>query len=133
MKFFVTLFLAASISSCATLVNSDRQMVQFRGGQEQGVTKVSTPDGTFEVENGSGSFMMTRSKSNIPIKIMCPNGESKNDIVETRFDWIKGGLGNILTYGWGWFIDPFVDDAYVISDVSLMGKCRDESKAAVAH
>lgn len=133
MKLIATFLLVASFSSCATLFNADRQMVQFRGGQEKGVTKVSTPDGTFEVENGSGSFMMTRSKSNIPIKIMCPNGEAKNDIIETRFDWLKGGLGNVLTYGWGWLVDPFADDAYVISDVSLMGKCKDESKAAVAH
>jgi hypothetical protein len=89
VKLIATFLLVASFSSCATLFNADRQMVQFRGGQEKGVTKVSTPDGTFEVENGSGSFMMTRSKSNIPIKIMCPNGEAKNDIIETRFDWLK--------------------------------------------
>jgi hypothetical protein len=129
----IVLLISGSISGCATLVNSDRQLVRFKGGLEKGVTKVSTPDGTFEVENGSGSFMMTRTKADIPIKIMCPNGETRNDIVETRFDWLKGGVGNIFNYGWGWFVDPFVDDAYNISSVSLMGKCKDETKAAVAN
>lgn len=132
-RILTIIFVFASTTGCATLVNADRQLVQFKGGTEKGVTKVSTPDGTFEVENGSGSFMMTRTKANIPIKIMCPNGDVKNDIVETKFDWLKGGIGNIVTYGCGWFVDPFVDDAYIISDVSLMGKCKDEPKAAVAH
>jgi hypothetical protein len=108
--------------------------VFFKGGQDNAVTKVQTPDGTFEVENGTGSFMMTRSRSNIPIKIMCANGESKSDILETRFDWLPGFFGNILlTSGWGLFVDPFMPDAYVIPDVSLMSKCKDTSAGAVAH
>jgi hypothetical protein len=132
-RILMAFYVFVSASGCATLVNSNRQLVFFKGGNEKGVTKVSTPDGTFDVENGSGSFMMTRTKGNIPIRIMCPNGYTKNDIVETKFDWIKGGFGNVLTGGYGWFVDPFVDNAYNISDVSLMGKCKDEPKAAVAH
>jgi hypothetical protein len=124
----------ALLTGCATLVNQERQLVFFKGGQENTVTKVQTPDGTFDVENGSGSFMMTRSRSDIPIKIMCANGDTKSDIIQTRFDWLLGGLGNlVLTSGWGWLIDPFMPDAYLIPDISLMGKCRNDSQKAVAH
>jgi hypothetical protein len=130
---FTICALLTLLSSCATLINQERQLVFFKGGQDKVVTKVQTPDGTFEVENGTGSFMMTRSRSNIPIKIMCANGESKSDILETRFDWLPGFFGNILFTGWGLFVDPFMPDAYVIPDVSLMGKCKDTSAGAVAH
>ena len=135
MRMIFTVFaLLAMLSGCATLINQERQLVFFKGGQDNAVTKVQTPDGTFEVENGTGSFMMTRSRSNIPIKIMCANGESKSDILETRFDWPLGFFGNILlTSGWGLFVDPFMPDAYVIPNVSLMGKCKDTSAGAVAH
>lgn len=83
---FTVCALLAMLSGCATLINQERQLVFFKGGQDKVVTKVQTPDGTFDVENGTGSFMMTRSRSNIPIKIMCANGETKSDILETRFD-----------------------------------------------
>jgi hypothetical protein len=131
---FLICITAALITGCATLVNQERQLVFFKGGQENTVTKVQTPDGTFDVENGSGSFMMTRSRSDIPIKIMCSNGDTKSDIIQTRFDWLLGGVANlVLTSGWGWFVDPFMPDAYIIPDVSLMGKCKTDSAKAVAH
>lgn len=126
--------LMAIFSGCATLINQERQLVFFKGGQENTVTKVQTPDGTFDIENGTGSFMMTRSRSNIPIKIMCANGETKTDILETRFDWLPGLVGNIIFTGWaGLIIDPLMPDAYVIPDVSLMGKCKDASAGAMTH
>lgn len=131
---FTVCALLAMLSGCATLINQERQLVFFKGGQDKVVTKVQTPDGTFDVENGTGSFMMTRSRSNIPIKIMCANGETKSDILETRFDWLPGLFGNVLlTSGWGLLIDPFMADAYTIPDVSLMDKCKGTSAGAVAH
>ena len=133
IKILLTLVIAVLINGCATLVNQERQLVFFKGGQEKAMTKVQTPDGTFDIENGSGSFMMTRSRSDIPIKIMCSNGETKSEIIQTRFDWLLGGAGNLLLSGWGWLIDPFMPDAYIIPDVSLMGKCKDTPTAAVAH
>lgn len=121
-------------TGCATLVNQERQLVFFKGGQENALTKVQTPDGTFDIENGSGSFMMTRSRSDIPIKIICSNGDTKSDIIQTRFDWLMGGVGNfLLTSGWGWFVDPFMPDAYIIPDISLMGKCKSDPAKAFAH
>lgn len=119
-------------TGCATLVNGERQQVFFRGGPEKGVTKVQTPDGTFEVENGSGSYLMTRSRANIPMKVTCPDGSVKSSVIETRFDWLLGGAGNILNGGWGWIVDPFVGDAYNIENVSLSTYCGAKSDP-VAH
>lgn len=118
------------LTGCATIVNGERQQVFFRGGPEKGVTKVQTPDGTFDIENGSGAYMMTRSKSDIPLKVTCPDGQTKGGVVETGFHWGWGGLGNILNGGWGWFIDPFMSNAYVIDDVSLMAYCSRTPQAA---
>ena len=134
MRTFTLILCLMVVTGCATIVNGERQQVFFRGGPEAGVTKVFTPDGTFDVENGAGAFMMTRSKSDIPIKVACPNGAgTKNGIIETRFDWAWGGAGNILNYGIGWFVDPFTSDSYVIKDVSLASFCSGSVPAANAH
>ncbi|MFN8370502.1 MAG: hypothetical protein U0T83_07765 [Bacteriovoracaceae bacterium] len=42
-------------SNCAMMVNA-RQQIQVNGGLEGKVVKLKTPDGTFEVDNGSTSF-----------------------------------------------------------------------------
>jgi hypothetical protein len=111
-------------SSCAIIVKSNRQQVFFRGGPDNGVTKVNSPDGTFEVENGQGTYLMTRSKSDIPIKVTCPNGKSKSGIIETRFDWLAGGLGNWWTYFIGSVFDATNDKGYDIEKVSLSHYCN---------
>lgn len=125
MRSFGLILLSVFLStSCATLLNGERQQVFFKGGPEKGVTKVRTPDGTFELENGAGAYMLTRSKSNIPMKIECPDGKVKNGIIDTEFDWLKGGFGNILNGGWGWLIDPFMRESYNIKNPSLMDYCK---------
>ena len=112
------------LSSCAMIVKDSRQQVFFKGGVENGVTKVSTPDGTFEIENGAGAYLMTRSKPNIPLKITCPDGSKKNAQAETRFDWIAGGLGNIWNYFIGSIFDAMSDKSYNIDDISLQNYCK---------
>ena len=123
-KILLTIFLASGLcQSCATLVHGERQKVVFSGGPESGTTKVLTQDGAFYAEHGAGSFMMTRSKSDHSVVILCPDGSRKQGIVTTRFDWIFGGAGNALTLGWGWLVDPFMDRAYNIDHVNLGKYC----------
>jgi hypothetical protein len=124
-----TLLLVAT-TNCATMFKSDRQTVYFRGGPEKGITKVQTPDGTFEIQDGSGSYLMTRSKSDIPLRVTCPDGSQKTGVVETRFDWLVGGFLNVLNYGLGWVVDPFNGSSYDIADISLMEYCK---HGVVAH
>lgn len=112
-----------SLASCASMFNGSRQQVQFRGGVEKGITKVSSPDGTFEVENGQGSFMMTRTKSNIPLKITCPDGSKKSSTVDTTYDWATGWL-NLFNYGFGFIEAATSDSAYKVNDVNLYNACK---------
>ena len=114
-----------NFSSCAVMMNGSQQRIFISGGPSDGITKVRTPDGTFDIENGSGSIMLTRSRSDIPVKITCPNGASKQGIIPTHFDWLKGGAGNIFNAGIGWFVDPFTEDAFVIKNLSLIDFCKE--------
>ncbi len=114
------------------IAKNSRQQVVFKGGPEEGITKVVTLDGTFDIENGSGSYLMTRSKADIPIKVICPNGSKKSGIIETNFDWLAGGLGNWWTYFIGTGFDAFSDKAYNIGDVSLSSYCSSTSAEVVA-
>jgi len=112
------------------MFKSERQQVFINGGPETGVTKLQTPDGTFELENGRGAIMLTRTKSDIPLKVVCPSGDSKQIILETRYDWLVGGVLNVLNYGIGWIIDPFNGSSYIIDDnVTLMSQCKTENLA----
>ncbi len=110
------------MAGCATMFKSSRQNVFFNGGPAEGITYVQTPDGKFELEGGSGSYLMTRSRDNIPITVTCPGQKSRPVIIETRFDWLVGGALNFFTYGIGWFIDPFSEKAYDIPSTVPLGQ-----------
>jgi hypothetical protein len=122
------LILIISLSTgCATVFKSARQQVFFQGAPSSGTTIVQSPDGKFEIEGGSGSYLMTRTHADIPIAVTCP-GESKPKqmIVETKFDWLVAGAGNLVTYGLGWFVDPFNDKSYDIPKIIQLGQhCPD--------
>jgi hypothetical protein len=74
------------------IMNGSKQRIFVKGGPESGVTKVKTPDGTFEIENGSGSIMLSRTRSDIPVTVTCPSGKKKTGQIRTQFDWLKGWL-----------------------------------------
>lgn len=132
MKNLIALSLTLSISSCAIIAKNNRQQVAFRGGPEKGITKVISPDGTHDIENGSGSYLLTRSKADIPIKVICPNGDTKSGIVSTNFDWLAGGLGNWWTYFIGTGFDAFSDKAYNIEDISLASYCPESIRESAS-
>ena len=123
------ILLSVLVSSCATIINSSRQIVFFKGATENGITKVKTPDGTFEIENGTASYLMTRSKADIPIMVYCPDGKKKSGIIMTEFDWPLGGAANLIwTYGipFAATIDVMSNKAYNIPDISLSFYCEEE-------
>lgn len=72
---------------------------------------------------------MTRSKADIPIKVTCPNGESRHGIVETQFDILVAGVLNALFWP-AWFYDPFQAKAYDIPDIQLGRYCSDKTGEA---
>lgn len=96
---------------CATILKSDRQLVDFTGGHPQD-TKIQVPDGSFELKNGEGSFMISRSKNNIPIQISCAGQKNETAIV-THFDPLAGVFGNLIFGGIiGLAIDASGNKAY---------------------
>lgn len=133
IRFICLLALVGIASGCATLVNGDRQLVNFKGGPEQGTTKVIAPDGTFDLVNGTGAFMVTRSKSDIPVRVICPDGSTKNAIIYTRWSWLPGVFGNLANGGWGWLIDPFTNQAYEVEDFTLAEHCPQRGSEGIAH
>lgn len=133
MRWMVLLFLCFATEGCATLVNGERQMVFFKDGPVDGTTKVISPDGTFELQSGTGFYMLTRSRSDIPIRIVCPDGKASSGLLATRWSWLPGVFGNLLNGGWGWLIDPFTNQAYDIEDFSVASHCSVEPGSNVAH
>lgn len=124
MKNFILVASIFMFCSCAMIVKSNRQTVYFKGGPDKGLTKVQTPDGTYEIDGGQASYLLTRSKADIPIKVTCPDGSTKPGVVQTKFDWVAGGLGNWWTYFIGSIFDAISDKGYDIEDVSLMSYCK---------
>lgn len=122
MKLIITIAVLMLLSSCASLFKDSRQQVFFRGGPS-GITTVNTPDGKFEIDGGSGAYLMTRSKSDIPITVKCPNGKTTQAIIETKFDFLVGGVANIIFWP-ALFYDPFQGKAYNIPDITLNTYCN---------
>lgn len=122
-----TLTLCFLMTSCAMMMNGSKQQVFIKGGPENGIVKLKTPDGTFEIDGGSDSIMLSRTRSDIPIKVVCPDGKKKSGTIQTRFDWVKGGLLNVFNGGFGWIVDPFTNNAFLIENLSLMNYCKPKS------
>lgn len=120
----------AITTSCATIFNNDRQLVYIKGGPENGITTLSTPDGTYNVENGQGAFMMSRQRADIPVRVTCPDGTKKSLIVATSYDWGTGWL-NIFNYGVGFFEAIMYDRAYDIDNITLYDACHQTNTAAI--
>lgn len=119
-------------SSCAILVKDDRQMVRFKGAPEEGLTKVITPDGTFDIENGQASYLLTRSRSDVPLTILCPDGSREQSVASTKFDMLAGGVGAFLMWPViGNIIDATSNKAYDYPEISLYGKCNSKQKVPV--
>lgn len=112
MKHTLLCLALLATSGCATIVKSERQSVILTGGQENGPTKVRLPDGNYDLSDGRGTILVTRSKEDIPIEVTC-NGVTKKGVLPTHFDWAWGGAGNLVFGGIpGWIIDPLNSKGY---------------------
>lgn len=127
MRSLLILASVFGLAGCATIVKSDRQSVQFTGGLENGQTKVRLPDGNFDLTNGSGLIVVTRSKDDIPIEVTC-NGVAKKGVLPTRYDIGWAGAGNLIFGGIpGWIIDAINPKGYnVVSPYSVHDLCEDK-------
>lgn len=85
-------------SGCATIVKSEKIPVRFVGGLPTGDTQVNLPDGQYTLKNGQTTVLVSRSKTDIPITVTC-NNETRDGIIQTKFDAVAGVLGNIVFGG----------------------------------
>ncbi len=123
-KFVVYSLLFALLSSCAAMFNKSNQYVRFVNAPVKGTTKVFTPYGKISLKDGeSNAVFMTRSRQDVPISIKCPNGKVEKTEMKTKFDFLVGGVVNILNLPIGWLIDPFVDKAYIYEDFNVGAFC----------
>lgn len=122
------LLLSLLMCSCASIVKSDRQSVQFVGGPEGEIAKIQLPDGKHDLD-GMGTIVVTRSKSDIPIKVTC-NGVTSEGIIKTKYDIVFSGLGNLIFGGIiGWVVDATNDKGYnVTSPYNVSNLCADKQK-----
>ncbi len=119
MKLINLLSIAVLFQSCAMIFRDNRQQVSFKNGSDENVTVISSPDGKIEIEGGSGVFMMTRTKSDIQIKVKCKEGDKvKQQIIQTKFDGLST-IGDVLIFWPAIFVDPFQDKFYNIPEINL--------------
>ena len=127
MKRLLFAAFALSLSSCATIVKSDRQSVTLTGVPEATTAKVNLPDGSFEVRGGSSTILVTRSKDDIPIEVTC-NGVVQKGLLPTHYDVGWAGLGNLVFGGIpGWIIDGVNPKGYnPQTPFSIQSMCADK-------
>jgi hypothetical protein len=131
MRLILIALTSLALTGCATFFKSSRQQVFFNGGSSDGVTTVQTPDGKFELDGGTGSYLMTRTKSDVPITVTCPGAKSKTGIVETKFDWLVAGGANLLFWP-ALFVDPWNDKAYDLPPTIQLGQYCNGADRAVS-
>ena len=70
---------------------------------------------------------MTRTKSDIPIKVTCPDGKTTQTMVNTKFDFLVAGVANVIFWP-AWLYDTWQDKAFNIPEISLTPYCKENSK-----
>lgn len=111
MNYILLLAFALFQFSCATIIKSEGQMVEFFGGDPQG-TEVKVQNMTYNLQNGSGSFYIRRAKQNIPIQVTCA-GQTNDSAIVTSYDAVAGVFGNLIFGGIiGMAIDANSDKTY---------------------
>lgn len=111
MKYSLLLAFALFQFSCATIIKSEGQMVEFFGGDPQG-TQVKVQNMTYNLQNGGGEFYIRRAKQNIPIQVTCA-GETNDSAIVTSYDALAGVFGNLVFGGIiGMAIDAGSDKTY---------------------
>lgn len=120
----IIIFISIFFTGCASIVKSRQQEVNFTS-ISPGKIQVKTPDGNITISQGSSSLPMNRSQQDIPVQIICPNGQSNIGTLKTHFDWAWGILGNLVSFQIiGWIVDPVSDKAYNIDDMNVSKYCN---------
>lgn len=134
IQYVVALTAVVLTTSCATIVKSEKIPVRFVGGLSSGDTQMNLPDGQYNLKNGQTTVLVSRSKTDIPITVTC-NNETRDGIIQTKFDAMAGILGNIVFGGLiGMGIDSFNNKTYDPPEVfNLSPLCANPQKMNTAE
>jgi hypothetical protein len=129
MKKIGVLITSMLLSSCATMFNQEDQKVTFINAPHRGETQVSTPKGLVTLYDGQPKYLvMKRSRKNLPITVTCPDRSVVSGDVVTEFDYLVGGVVNILNLPVGWIVDAFSDKAFIYNNVDISRYCDGQGK-----
>ncbi len=126
MKLFYLLLSFLLLSGCATIVSGKSEMVTFVNAPESGAT-VQTPTGNHKLRGSSGTFMLLKSRPNVPIQVTC-NNKRQHGVLQTGAN-TAFILGNFVSWGIiGWLIDGFGSSGYNYQQpVNLSYYCTQEN------
>jgi len=128
MKKTLILFQCLFCVGCASIINTDNELVSIKGLSEEGTH--------FFISGGEGKVILPRSRTDYNATIICPDGKEIVIPIESSFDMVKGLylpiLYTISSFGWGILqafpssvIDYYSDNAYSVNEIVLPDSCVD--------
>ena len=140
IPFVVLLMSMVFFIGCASISNTDNELVSIKGLREEGSHYFISPYGRTEIAgsnviNGEGKVFLPRSRADYNVTIICPDSKEIVVTIESSFDMIKGFYLPLLltfsTYGWSIgitlpssLIDYFSDNAYSVNEIVLPVTCN---------
>ena len=141
MKNIFILIMCYFCLGCASIVNSEMELVSIKGLSSEGTHFFISPNGRTEivgsnVVGGKGKVFLPRSRTDYNATIICPDGKKVVTPIEPSFDMGKGIYLPIIyavaSVGWGIFqalpsslIDYYSDSAYSVNEIVLPVDCVD--------
>jgi len=141
MKKTLIFFQCLFCVGCASIINTDNELVSIKGLSEEGTHFFISPYGRTEISGsnvigGEGKVILPRSRTDYNATIICPDGKEIVFPIESSFDMVKGLylpiLYTISSFGWGILqafpssvIDYYSDNAYSVNEIVLPDSCVD--------
>ncbi len=144
MKNIFILILCFFCLGCASIVNSELELVSIKGLSSEGTHFFFSPNGRTEivgsnVVEGEGKVLLPRSRTGYNTTIICPDGKKIVIPIEPSFDMGKGIylpiIYTVVSLGWGILqalpsslFDYYSDRAYSVNEIVLPVSCVDIKK-----
>jgi hypothetical protein len=141
MRNLFVLIFCIFLSGCASVTNSELELVTIKELSTEGTNYFVSPYGRTEIAasnviQGEGKVFLPRSRENYEATVICPDGEEIVISVETGFDFVKGLylplIATVATYGIGivysmtsGLIDIYQNKAYSTDDIVLPVGCTE--------
>ena len=141
MRNIFILILCFFCLGCASIVNSELELVSIKGLSSEGTHLLFSPNGRTEIVGsnvieGDGKVFLPRSRTDYNATIICPDGKKIITPIEPSFDMGKSIylpiIYTVASLGWGMLqalssslIDYYSDSAYSVNEIILTVSCVD--------